>query len=68
MRRRIDAGAEVNKFYADYQKRALRFPESAWLGCPGIIHPPPKRDGGLVKEANPNLPLYNQEEVEEVVR
>ncbi|KAF7189420.1 hypothetical protein HII31_09265 [Pseudocercospora fuligena] len=66
VRRRIGAGADVIKFYADYRKRALRFPESAWPGCPGIIHPPPQK--GLINERSPNLPLFNQEEMDEIVR
>lgn len=65
VRRRLGAGADVVKVYADYRKRALRFPASTWPGCPGIMFPPEQR--GLVGERNPNLLLFNQEEMDAIV-
>lgn len=40
VRRRLAAGADVIKFYADYRKRALRFPVGSWPGSLPIMHPP----------------------------
>lgn len=40
VRRRIGAGADLIKFYADYRRRALRFPAQAWPGALPILHPP----------------------------
>lgn len=65
VRRRLGAGADVIKVYADYRKRALRFPESAWRGCPGIQFPPEQK--GLAGQRNPNLLLFNQEEMDAIV-
>ena len=31
MRRRLGAGADVVKFYADYRKRELQYPPQKWL-------------------------------------
>ena len=65
VRRRLGAGADIVKFYADYRKRELRFPKSEWPGCPGIQFPPP---GGLLQgQRNPNLLLFNQEEMDAMV-
>ena len=65
VRRRLGAGADVIKFYADYRKRALRFPESAWPGCPGIMFPP---GGNVLKgDRNPNILLFNQDEMDAMV-
>lgn len=65
VRRRLGAGADIIKFYADYRKRALRFPESAWPGCPGIMFPPDQK--GIGGEGNPNLLLFNQDEMDAIV-
>jgi len=35
VRRRLGAGADVVKFYADYRKRALRLPDAQWPGLSG---------------------------------
>lgn len=65
VRRRLGAGADVVKFYADYRKRELRFPQSQWPGCPAIDFPPP---GGLLTgRRNPNLLLFNQDEMDAIV-
>lgn len=49
----------------DYRRRALRFPESQWPGCPGIMFPP--EQNGLQGERNPNLLLFNQTEMNAIV-
>ena len=67
VRRRLGAGADVIKFYADYRKRTLRFPASTWPGHPEIMFPPPKKDWWY-DARNPNLLLFNQEEMDEIVR
>ncbi|KAI5356839.1 putative metal-dependent hydrolase, composite domain superfamily [Septoria linicola] len=66
VRRRLGAGADIIKFYADYRKRALRFPESNWPGEPDIQHAPGWR--GLYNDRSPNLLQFNQEEANEIVR
>lgn len=65
VRRRIGAGADIVKFYADYRKRALRFPSGGWPGqCP-IQFPP---SGDLMHgERNPNVLLFTQEEMDAMV-
>ncbi|KAK5127848.1 hypothetical protein LTR85_004965 [Meristemomyces frigidus] len=65
VRRRLGAGADLIKFYADYRKRALRFPASQWPDCPGIMFPPEQH--GLQGERSPNLLLFNQEEMNAIV-
>ena len=60
VRRRIGAGADVVKFYADYRKRQLRFPPQAWPGAEPIAFPPNPR--------NPSKPLFQQDEMDEIVR
>lgn len=66
VRRRLGAGADVIKFYADYRKRVLRFPQPNWPGCPGIVHPPGQ--GTAVDERNnPNVLLFTQEEMDAIV-
>ena len=66
VRRRIGAGADVIKFYGDYRKRALRFPASAWGGCPDVMFPPDK--GGIAQnERSPSILLFNQDEMNAIV-
>ncbi|KAK3066635.1 hypothetical protein LTR53_016937 [Teratosphaeriaceae sp. CCFEE 6253] len=65
VRRRLGAGADLIKFYADYRKRALRFPAASWPGCPEIMFPPPQE--GLQGERNPNLLLFQQDEMDAIV-
>lgn len=73
VRRRLGAGADVVKFYADYRKRELRWPRSQWPGCPGIVHPPGQglssgaERGRIDDERNPNLLLFTQEEMDAIV-
>jgi imidazolonepropionase-like amidohydrolase len=65
VRRRLAAGADIIKFYADYRKRALRFPRAGWPGqCP--IEFPPSEDL-LYGERNPNVLLFTQEEMDAMV-
>ncbi|KAF2722271.1 hypothetical protein K431DRAFT_338302 [Polychaeton citri CBS 116435] len=70
VRRRLGAGADVIKIYADYRKRALRWPANTWPGSAEIIHPPGGEDGNSlvrINERNPNFPLYSQEELNAAV-
>jgi imidazolonepropionase-like amidohydrolase len=65
VRRRLGAGADIVKFYADYRKRALRFPSGGWPGqCP--IEFPPSADL-LHGDRNPNVLLFTQEEMDAMV-
>ncbi|KAK5174797.1 uncharacterized protein LTR77_001880 [Saxophila tyrrhenica] len=66
VRRRLGAGADVVKFYADYRKRALRWPGQTWPGCAGIEFPPEQTEW-LTGERNPNLLLFGQEEMDAMV-
>lgn len=62
VRRRLGAGADVVKFYADYRKRALRFPSGGWPGqCP--VQFPPSGDL-MYGDRNPNALLFTQEEMD----
>ncbi len=65
VRRRLGAGADVIKFYADYRKRQLRFPSGGWPGCANILFPPQHDPAG--SDRNPNLLLFNQEEMDAMV-
>lgn len=66
VRRRLGAGADVIKFYADFRKRQLRFPPAAWPGAPEIQFPP---QGSLLRsQRNPNAPLFGQDEMDAIVR
>ncbi|KAI1098035.1 amidohydrolase [Jackrogersella minutella] len=65
VRRRLGAGADVIKFYADYRKRALRFPQPAWPGAKEICCAP--SSDVLTGQRNPNVLLFTQEEMNEMV-
>ncbi|KAI1339986.1 hypothetical protein F5Y15DRAFT_60852 [Xylariaceae sp. FL0016] len=65
VRRRLGAGADIVKFYADYRKRRLRFPAAAWPGCREILFPP--SNDLLDNEQNPNIVLFTQEEMDAMV-
>ncbi|PNS16200.1 hypothetical protein CAC42_1963 [Sphaceloma murrayae] len=72
VRRRLGAGADVIKFYADYRKRESRWPRPQWPGCPEIGFPPGTGDGKgekgrIADERNPNLLLFTQEEMNVIV-
>lgn len=66
VRRRLGAGADLIKFYADYRKRSLRFPASTWPGCPEIMFPPDQ--GTLQGQRNPNILLFQQDEMDSIVK
>ncbi|KAI0425803.1 hypothetical protein F5Y09DRAFT_334656 [Xylaria sp. FL1042] len=65
VRRRIGAGADIIKFYADYGKRRLRFPAPTWPGARQIQFPPSEED--FLGGANPVFPLFTQEEMDAMV-
>ncbi|KAI1294378.1 hypothetical protein F5Y03DRAFT_316418 [Xylaria venustula] len=65
VRRRIGAGADIIKFYADYGKRRLRFPAQAWPGARPVQFPP--SDEVFLGGANPVFPLFTQEEMDAMV-
>ncbi|KAK8074601.1 hypothetical protein PG997_009264 [Apiospora hydei] len=65
VRRRLAAGADIVKFYADYRKRALRFPAPAWPGAPDVKFPPSAHP--LYGSRNPNTLLFNQVEMDAMV-
>jgi hypothetical protein len=65
VRRRLGAGADVIKFYADYGKRRLRFPAQTWPGAGRIGFPPPEDE--FIGGDNPNLLLFTQEEMDAMV-
>lgn len=65
VRRRLGAGADIIKFYADYRKRALRFPAESWPGARPIEFPP--SGVGLASARNPNFLLFTQEEIDAIV-
>lgn len=69
VRRRLGAGADVVKFYADYRKRQLRFPPPAWPGAPEIQFPPsaPVAFPPSDFERNPNFPLFRADEMAAMV-
>lgn len=65
VRRRLGAGADIVKFYADYRKRALRFPTPAWPGAPDIKFPPSAHP--IYGARNPNTLLFSQAEMDAMV-
>ncbi|TGO34991.1 hypothetical protein BHYA_0174g00160 [Botrytis hyacinthi] len=72
VRRRIGAGADVIKIYAEYRRRALRYPASTYRGCEDIQFPPSRNRGEDIfgpteKLRNPNSLLWSQEEMDVMV-
>ena len=67
VRRRIGAGADVIKFYADYRKRNLRFPDGDWPGALPIQFPPSSGIGSVRNKRRPNIPLFTLEEMKTMV-
>ncbi|KAI0193744.1 hypothetical protein EV127DRAFT_249606 [Xylaria flabelliformis] len=65
VRRRIGAGADIVKFYADYEKRRLRFPAQTWPGAKRIQFPP--SDKVFLGGENPVFLLFTQEEMDAMV-
>ncbi|KAI4139371.1 MAG: hypothetical protein LQ340_008006, partial [Diploschistes diacapsis] len=69
VRRRLAAGADVVKVYADYRRRALRFPPPVAnaLG-PGPWHSPDMPFPPATGQArSPNVPLWMQQELDALV-
>ncbi|KAF7940806.1 uncharacterized protein EAE97_006992 [Botrytis byssoidea] len=72
VRRRIGAGADVIKIYAEYRRRALRYPASTYKGSEDIQFPPSRNRGEDIfgpreKLRNPNSLLWSQEEMDVMV-
>lgn len=72
VRRRIGAGADVIKIYAEYRRRTLRYPASTYRGCEDIQFPPSRNRGEDIfgpreKLRNPNSLLWSQEEMDVMV-
>ncbi|KAI1495494.1 amidohydrolase domain-containing protein [Biscogniauxia marginata] len=65
VRRRLGAGADIIKVYADYRKRQLRFPQPVWPGARDVMFPP--EDDMITGVRNPNLLLFTQEEMDAMV-
>ncbi|KAI1198601.1 hypothetical protein F5X97DRAFT_298959 [Nemania serpens] len=65
VRRRLGAGADIVKFYADYEKRRLRFPAQAWPGAQPIRFPPSEEV--FLGGQNPVFLLFTQEEMDAMV-
>lgn len=60
VRRRIAAGADIIKFFADYRRRIMRSPPACQHPySPSVLHPP--------KEPNPDVMLFSQEEMDMIV-
>lgn len=60
VRRRIGAGADIIKFYADYRRRIMRFPPKVQHPYqPSVLFPP--------EAPNPELMVFSQEEMEVIV-
>ncbi|KAI1480430.1 hypothetical protein F4774DRAFT_378403 [Daldinia eschscholtzii] len=65
VRRRLGAGADIVKFYADYRKRILRYPKPSWPGELDVLFPPD--DDAFTGKRNPNILLFTQEEMDAMV-
>ncbi|KAK7545530.1 hypothetical protein IWX49DRAFT_497788 [Phyllosticta citricarpa] len=61
VRRRIAAGADVIKFYADYRRRVMRFPPKQLHPYEGSVLCPPETP-------NPDVMVFAQEEMDMIVR
>jgi imidazolonepropionase-like amidohydrolase len=60
VRKRVAAGADVIKFYADYRRKVMRFPQVQAHSYAGSIQ-------FLPKDPNPAVPLFCQEEMDVIV-
>lgn len=61
VRRRIAAGADVIKFFADYRRRIMRCPPKVQHPyVAGVLHPP--------KEPNPDYMVFGQDEMDVIVQ
>lgn len=61
VRRRIAAGADVIKFFADYRRRIMRYPPAQQHPYIHSVKYPPTNP-------NPDVLLFNQEEMDTIVR
>ncbi|OCF76160.1 hypothetical protein I204_03459 [Kwoniella mangroviensis CBS 8886] len=71
VRRRLGAGADVIKFYAEYRRRTLRFPQPTWPGSKAIKYPPyttGEEGNPILTPMNPPSTLFDQEEMNAIVR
>ncbi|KAJ5108317.1 hypothetical protein N7456_004992 [Penicillium angulare] len=60
VRRRIAAGADIIKFFADYRRRIMRSPPAQQHPyIPSVLHPP--------QEPNPDYMVFSQEEMDMIV-
>ncbi|KAH8664247.1 hypothetical protein BX600DRAFT_398339 [Xylariales sp. PMI_506] len=60
VRRRVAAGADIIKFFADYRRRIMRSPPAQQHPyIPSVLHPP--------KEPNPDYMVFAQEEMNMIV-
>ncbi|KAF2503068.1 hypothetical protein BU16DRAFT_499075 [Lophium mytilinum] len=60
VRRRVAAGADIIKFFADYRRRIMRSPPAQQHPyIPGVLHPS--------KEPNPDYLVFSQEEMNTIV-
>jgi imidazolonepropionase-like amidohydrolase len=57
VRRRVGEGADLIKFYADYRRKIMRFPQSQTQSIQFLPAKP-----------NPAVPLYSQEEMDAIVK
>jgi imidazolonepropionase-like amidohydrolase len=61
VRKRIAAGADVIKFFADYRRRIMRYPPAQQHPyIQSVLHPP--------KEPNPDVLVFDQEEMDMIVK
>ncbi|EXJ91442.1 hypothetical protein A1O1_04554 [Capronia coronata CBS 617.96] len=61
VRRRIAAGADVIKFFADYRRRIMRYPPAQQHPyISSVLHPP--------EQPNPDVLLFSQEEMDMIVQ
>ncbi|KAH8885272.1 hypothetical protein GQ53DRAFT_660031 [Thozetella sp. PMI_491] len=61
VRRRIAAGADIIKFFADYRRRIMRSPPAQQHPyIPSVLHPP--------KDPNPDYMVFSQEEMNMIVQ
>ncbi|WVQ68085.1 uncharacterized protein L199_006291 [Kwoniella botswanensis] len=71
VRRRLGAGADVIKLYAEYRRRTLRFPQPTWPGSKAIRYPPyatGEEGNPILTPMNPPSTLFDQEEMNAIVR
>lgn len=61
VRRRLAAGADIIKFFADYRRRIMRYPPAQQHPYKvGVVHPP--------EDPNPDLLVFGRDEVEALVK